>query len=174
MALMTRGEVAGPFAVDETARHGVPIAHGGSMGVCLPRGNEDAFFFRRRTDFRSGEYSGWSQRDNQCRAIRSQPVGFSRYARERMGMVRGLVRGLPYRRSALSCRSSGRLRPRPTRWFLVLHGEQHPFRDSVQGRARLQFQPPGLPPQSPTTSKQVGGVRTPGAAEQSGACPGSD
>ena len=28
------------------------------MGVCLPRGNEDAFFFRRRTDFRSGQYLG--------------------------------------------------------------------------------------------------------------------
>ena len=91
-----------------------------------------------------------------------------------MGVVCGPVRDLPDRRSNRSCRSCGRLLPRQTRWFLGLHGAQRPFRVSAQARARRQLQLPGLPPQSPTTSKQVGGVRTPGTAEQSGACAGSD
>ena len=91
-----------------------------------------------------------------------------------MVVVCGPVRDLPDRRSNRSCRSCGRLLPRQTRWFLGLHGAQRPFRVSAQARARRQLQLPGLPPQSPTTSKQVGGVRTPGAAEQSGACAGSD
>jgi hypothetical protein len=76
--------------------------------------------------------SNWPIRPMPGVAGDSDPLGLSRHAWQCLGVVRRLVRRLPNQCSHRPCRPCGRLEP---------------------GYSQL-----GLPPQSPTTSKQVGGV----------------
>ena len=84
-----------------TRRHGVSIAHRGAMGICLPGGNDHGVFVGKYD--RPFEYELHCQVFNSRlsiapsnanyirRAIRGQPLGLSRHARECLGVDRRLV-----------------------------------------------------------------------------------
>ena len=73
----------------------VPVADGGPVGICLPGGEQDEVLLRGRRKVELGEYAWYDaelgQHDASCWREEAERLGALRHARERMGVVPGLV-----------------------------------------------------------------------------------
>ena len=106
------------------------VADGSAVGVCVPGGNDDAVLFRG-CGCRSGRRGlvRWQFRQNDPSRgpEEAKCLGPVRHARERVGVVRGLVRGVRSRGGDRSDRAGEGRVPRVARRLLGRCTRQLPF-----------------------------------------------
>ena len=131
-----------------TGRLAMGAADGGAVGVCLPGG--DGGGFRGDGEFGHDGVAHLQQRwkDASGGAERSECMGTVRHARERVGVVRGLVRCVSKRFGGGSEGVFDWLGPRRSRRLV---GQQRPLLSFVRPVQRR----PGLPPRQPGSPRRL-------------------